>query len=107
MSGVWVWIEHRDGQILAISKESLMAARQVADDLGQPLTALVFGQGVAGIATSAFDLGADAVLGADDALLGTFRATAAAPYWFIWFKNGNPPSCWPGIPPPDAICAPG
>ncbi|MBP8057779.1 MAG: electron transfer flavoprotein subunit alpha/FixB family protein [Chloroflexi bacterium] len=79
MSGVWVWIEHRDGQILAISKESLMAARQVADDLGQPLTALVFGQGVAGIATSAFDLGADAVLGADDALLGTFRATAAAP----------------------------
>ena len=38
MSGVWVYVENRDGAISAISREALGAARQVADSLGQPLT---------------------------------------------------------------------
>ena len=79
MSGVWVFIENRDGEIAAIAKEALAAARTVADGLGETLTALVFGQDVAGVADAAFDLGADAVLGADDATLFPFRVEAVGP----------------------------
>ena len=79
MSGVWVFTENRDGEIAAIAKEALAAARTVADGLGETLTALVFGQDVAGVADAAFDLGADAVLGADDATLSPFRVEAVGP----------------------------
>jgi electron transfer flavoprotein alpha subunit len=79
MNGVWVWIENRDGEIIAISKEALGVGRRVADELGQPLTALVFGHNVNGVADAAFNLGADAVLGADDETLATFRVEAYGP----------------------------
>ncbi|MCA9937387.1 MAG: electron transfer flavoprotein subunit alpha/FixB family protein [Anaerolineales bacterium] len=77
MSGVWVFIEHQDGQLKAISKELLGAGRTVSDGLGAPLTALVFGQNVGDVAASAFDHGADAVVGCDDASLARFRVEAA------------------------------
>jgi electron transfer flavoprotein alpha subunit len=79
MNGVWVWIENRDGEIIAISKEALGVGRRVADELGQPLTALVFGHNVSSVADAAFNLGADAVLGADDETLATFRVEAYGP----------------------------
>lgn len=79
MSGVWVWIENRDGAINAASREALGAARTVADGLSQPLTALVLGHNVGDVAATAFDLGADAVLGADDATLENFRVEAYGP----------------------------
>jgi electron transfer flavoprotein alpha subunit len=84
MSGVWVWIENSDGangvpDVSAISSEVLGAARTVADGLGQPLTALVLGQNVGTVADAAFDLGADAVLGCDDASLANFRVEAYGP----------------------------
>ncbi len=79
MSGVWVFIEHQDGQLKAISKEVLGAGRAVSDGLGAPLTALVFGQNVVGVAASAFAHGADAVLGCDDASLARFRVEAVGP----------------------------
>lgn len=77
--GVWVFIENRDGAISAISREALGAARGVADKLGQSLTGLVFGQNVAGAAVAAFDLGADAVIAADDATLAGGRLEALGP----------------------------
>jgi electron transfer flavoprotein alpha subunit len=79
MSGVWVWVENKDGQIPAVSREAIGAARKVADDLGQPLTALVLGQELSGVADTAFALGADAVLGSDDATLENFRVDAYGP----------------------------
>lgn len=79
MSGVWVWIEHRDGEVKAIGQEMLGAGREAADSLGQPLVALILGQDVADIATSAFDFGADAVIGCDDASLADFRVEAYGP----------------------------
>lgn len=79
MSGVWVWIENSDGKMATISREALGAARTVANELGQSLTALVFGHDVAGVADVAFDLGADAVVGANDATLSPFRVEAAGP----------------------------
>jgi electron transfer flavoprotein alpha subunit len=78
-AGVWVFIENRDGAISAISREALGAARVVANGLGAPLTGLVFGQNVAGAAAAAFDLGADAVIAADDATLAGGRLEAYGP----------------------------
>jgi electron transfer flavoprotein alpha subunit len=77
--GVWVFIENRDGAISTISREAIGAARGVANTLGQPLTGLVFGQNVAGAAAAAFDLGADAVIAADDATLAGSRLEALGP----------------------------
>jgi electron transfer flavoprotein alpha subunit len=79
MSGVWVFVENKQGEIPAVAQEAIGAARQVADGLGQPLTGLVFGQGVSGVADAAFNLGVDAVVGADDATLAQFRVEAAGP----------------------------
>jgi electron transfer flavoprotein alpha subunit len=79
MSGVWVWIEHSDGKMKGIGQEMLGVGREVADSLEQPLVALVLGQDVANITASAFDLGADAVIGCDDASLADFRVEAHGP----------------------------
>ncbi|MFW6097296.1 MAG: electron transfer flavoprotein subunit alpha/FixB family protein [Chloroflexota bacterium] len=79
MSGVWVWIDHAEGEIAAISLEALGVGRQVADQLGQTLTALVTGHDVQGVADAAFNYGADAVLGADDDTLADFRVEAHGP----------------------------
>ncbi|MGD8584846.1 MAG: electron transfer flavoprotein subunit alpha/FixB family protein [Chloroflexota bacterium] len=79
MSGVWVWIEQFNGQMKSISHEMLGAGRQAAGALNQPLTAVVLGDGVADLASQAFDLGADHVLGADDAALGQFKVEAYGP----------------------------
>lgn len=90
MSGVWVWIEHQDGTVKAISKEVMTAARQVAADLGQTVTALILGHDVAGVANEAFALGADVVLGADAAVLNPFRVSAAAPLVANLVKERQP-----------------
>jgi electron transfer flavoprotein alpha subunit len=76
MSGVWVWVENRDGAVSIIGSEAINAARSVADGLGKPLTGLVLGQNVAAVADTAFDLGVDAVLGCDDATMAHFRVEA-------------------------------
>jgi len=90
MSGVWVYVENRDGAISAISREALGAARQVADSLGQPLTALALGQGVGPVCAAAFDLGADAVIGADDATLADGRLEAHGPLVVKLAKERQP-----------------
>ncbi len=79
MSDVWVFVDSRDGAISTASREVLGAARGVADSLGGSLTALVFGEGVSGVADAAFDLGADAVLGSDDAVFTGGRLEALGP----------------------------
>lgn len=79
MSGVWVIVENKNGEIYTASKEAIGAARTVADELGQSLTGIVLGEDVSGVADAAFDLGVDEVLGVDDALLANFRVEAAGP----------------------------
>lgn len=79
MSGIWVWIEHDDGQIAPIGLEALGVARKIASEVGEEVTALVTGQDVGGIADAAFSYGADAVIGADDETLADFRVEAHGP----------------------------
>ena len=77
--GVWVFVENRDGAISPISREAIGAARIVANGMGTDLTGLVFGQHIADVAATAFDLGVDAVVAADDATLAGGRLEAIAP----------------------------
>lgn len=90
MSGVWVWIENRNGAASIISREALGAGRVVADKLSEPLTALVFGQEIEGVIDAAFDLGADAVLACNDETLANFRVEAVGPLVTKLAQERNP-----------------
>ncbi len=73
MSAVYVWIEQFKGKAAPVAWEALGKGREVADTLGVPLTALVFGEGVDALAAEAFHYGADKVIQADDSTLADYR----------------------------------
>lgn len=73
MSAVYVWIETFNGSAVPASWEALAAGKTLADQLGVPLTALVFGANAASIAAEAAQYGAQKALVSDDATLADFR----------------------------------
>jgi electron transfer flavoprotein alpha subunit len=70
----WVFIEQVKGIIAPPALEALGEARGLADQSGGGVSALLFGQNVAGLAATVVAHGADEVLLADDPTLGEFRA---------------------------------
>ena len=72
-NNVFVWIDQTDGVADSIAWETLGAARNLANDLGGQLVALVLGENVAGLAEQAIQYGADRVIIADDPTLKSFR----------------------------------
>jgi len=70
---VFVWVETTGGKANPTSWEALGAGRMVADKLGVPLTALVFGDNAGTIAGEAAQYGANVVLVCEDATLKDFR----------------------------------
>ncbi len=90
MSGVWVFVENSAGDVSTISKEAIGAARLVADELGEDLTGLLFGEDVAGVAAAVFDLGCDEVLGADDETLKDGRVEAIGPLFVELAQEHEP-----------------
>jgi electron transfer flavoprotein alpha subunit len=77
MSAVFAWIETQDGQAVAAAWEALGAGRALADKLGVPLVALVFGDNAQAIAQEAGKRGANQALVSEDA---TFREDRLEPY---------------------------
>jgi len=75
---VLVWIEQMNGRALASSWEVLGKARQVADEIGVPLVALVMGAETTASAEAARQYGADLVLTMTSPLLEKFRLSAYA-----------------------------
>mgnify|MGYP005841369533 CR=1 FL=1 len=73
MSAVFVWIETFNGQATPTSWEALGAGRLIADQLGVPLAALVFGEGAGAVAAEAGQYGANQALICEDATLHGFR----------------------------------
>lgn len=73
-NSIWVFVEQFKGVLAPASLEALGAART----LGGGVTALLFGQNVAGLAAAVIAHGADEVLVADDATLADFRVEAYA-----------------------------
>lgn len=90
MSGLWVWCEHRNGKLSPITLELLGAARNLADELGESLTALVLGEGVSEVAEATFDYGADNVIGCDDPALANFRVEISGRVISQWIQEQEP-----------------
>ena len=70
--GIWVFAEQIGGQVKKVSNELLSEGRKIADQLGEELSAVVIGKGVAGLAASFGEYGADKVYVVDDAALENY-----------------------------------
>ena len=73
---VGVFCESKEGKLAPVSTEALGIGRKLADDLGQPLVAMVVGNQVADMAKAAIHYGADKAYVADDALFSEYQADA-------------------------------
>jgi electron transfer flavoprotein alpha subunit len=73
MSEIWVWVEQFKGNAANISWEAVGLGRSLADALGQPLIALVFGINASGLAQAAIARGANRAIVCEDSMLADFR----------------------------------
>ncbi|MFB6150690.1 MAG: electron transfer flavoprotein subunit alpha/FixB family protein [Haloarculaceae archaeon] len=75
-SDVWVFVEQHDGDVANVSWELLAEGRRLADDKGEQLVAVVFGEGdvLEEVAEDAIERGADRVFVADDPIFEPYRA---------------------------------
>lgn len=74
--GIWVFAEHREGNIKKVVYEMLGAGRRLADQTGEEVCALLFGKDAAGLAATLGAYGADKVYLADDATLAQYTTDA-------------------------------
>lgn len=70
--GVWVFAEQRDGKLLNVAIELVGEGRKIADALQVPLTAVLLGHNIDGLAEKLVKYGADTVLYADHELLNVY-----------------------------------
>lgn len=59
--GIWIFIEQRNGQIRKVSLELLSQGRILADETGEPLAAVIAGDGIRDLAGQVAGYGADQV----------------------------------------------
>ncbi|KTG30581.1 electron transfer flavoprotein subunit alpha/FixB family protein [Haloferax profundi] len=71
---VWVFVEQHEGEAAPVSWELLSKGRELADETGESLVALVMGDGVSHLADEAVARGADHALLADDPVFEPYRA---------------------------------
>ncbi|MBZ4654463.1 MAG: electron transfer flavoprotein alpha subunit apoprotein [Peptococcaceae bacterium] len=72
--GVWVFIEHQEGEGAPVSWELLGAGRELADSLGVELCGIILGQGVEKIAQEGVFYGADKVYLVESPVLAQYRS---------------------------------
>ena len=73
MNNIFVYIELENGAVADVSLELLTKGRELADELGVKLEAVVLGEHLAGIETELAKYGADTVWVADDKIFAPFR----------------------------------
>lgn len=69
---VFVIAEQRDGKIMKVSYELVGKARELANDLGQDVVAVLIGSGVEAVAGELAKAGADKVIVVDDPMLAEY-----------------------------------
>ena len=69
---VYVVAEQRDGKVMKVSYELIGKARELADDLGQEVVAVLMGSGVEAVAGDLAKAGADKVVVVDDPMLAEY-----------------------------------
>lgn len=81
-SGVYVFAEQRDGKLLKIAFELVGKCRELADDLGQEVVAVLLGSNIKDKTQSLIEHGADKVIYVDDPMLENY---STEPYTKILF----------------------
>ena len=71
--GIWVFAEHRGGELHEVSLELLGKARELADQANKEVTAVLLGCNISSLSRTLINYGADSVLVADDARLVNYR----------------------------------
>ena len=74
--GVWVFAEQRDGRLNSVSLELLGKAQELGTTLGQSVSAVLLGDGVAGLAGTLIEYGARTVYLAEHEALKDYRTTS-------------------------------
>lgn len=74
--GVWIVAEQRGGALRKVSFEIASAARKLADQLGEEVSAVLVGSGVEGLAPELAKYGVDKVYVADDAIFADYTTDA-------------------------------
>ena len=90
MSGVLVFGEIIEGRLASVSAELLGCGRKLAADLGQDLSAVLAGSGVATFAQQAISYGADRVFVVDDPLLADYQTEPFVAVMEKVVKQANP-----------------
>jgi electron transfer flavoprotein alpha subunit len=75
-SGVWVYAECRHGKLAPVALELLGAGRKLAEKRGVPLSAVLLGAKIEGMAEELIACGADKVFVVDDPALASFTDDA-------------------------------
>jgi electron transfer flavoprotein alpha subunit len=89
-SGIWVFAQQKKGAISSTAFELLALGRQLADQTGQTLTAILFGHQVADAAAELTMRGADRAIVADDPSLAEFVDDLYAGLLAEWVKKEQP-----------------
>lgn len=76
--GIWVFIEHHNNQIRKVSLELISQGRKIADQSGDPLIAVVLGQGIEALAKEPGFYGADKVFFINDSKLANYTSGSYA-----------------------------
>lgn len=74
--GVWVIAEQRDGELQKVTLELLGKAREIAEKLGEKVTALLLGYEISTLSSNLVNHGADEVLVIDDIHLKNYTTDA-------------------------------
>ena len=88
--GIWIIVEQRNLQIRKVSLELLSQGRKIADQTGEPLVAVVLGQGIDGLAQTLAEGGADKVILVDDAKLADYTTGAYTSVLNKLISKGEP-----------------
>lgn len=78
-SGVWVFIEQKEGVIAPVSLELLGAGRKLADKRGVLLSGVLIGDGVKSLSSTMFQYGADLIYLYDDPVFRDYRTESFMP----------------------------
>ncbi len=90
MSGVMVFGEILEGKLASVTAELLGCGRKLAADLGQELSVVLAGSGVAAFSQQAISYGADKVYVVDDPILADYQTEPFVAVMEKVVKQGNP-----------------
>ncbi|MDR3072416.1 MAG: electron transfer flavoprotein subunit alpha/FixB family protein [Clostridiales Family XIII bacterium] len=89
-NGIWVVIEQVKGEIRKVSLELVSKGKEFAAAKGEPLTAVILGKGIAGLADTVASYGADKVIIVEDDKLEDYTTGAYTSVLNKVIKAGDP-----------------